>query len=323
MTGPAVVVYDPITTLRWDYDTERKILAREGVRLLLPANLAESRAMLPEADVVITSGRLPVEDLDLMTRTCAIVCYSVGMDGVDATRAAQLGITVTNVPDYCTEEVSDQAIAIFMALQRLLVPTAAAAAQGQWEVRDWDEFYRMRRVRGQQLGVVGVGRIGTRVAEKAMGLGMTVVGHDPYRTDAVVPLVSLADLLEQSDAVVLCAALTAQSRDVIDAAAIARMKPDAVLVNVARGGLVDEAALAAALRAGRLRGAGLDVREVEPTPQDADPLLGLRNVVLTQHVGATSVEAFADMHRFAAARVLEVLRANGRLAAAATEGRAS
>ncbi len=313
MTGPTVVVYDPITTLRWNYDTEREILAREGVRLLLPADLTESRAVLPEADVVITSGRLPVEDMDLMTRCCAIVCYSVGMDGVNAVRAAELGITVTNVPDYCTEEVSDQAIAIFMALQRLLVPTAAAGAQGQWEVRDWDEFYRIRRVRGQHLGVVGVGRIGTRVAEKAMGLGMTVLGHDPGRTEAVVPLVPLAELLERSDAVVLCAALTAESRHVIDAAAIARMKPDAVLVNVARGGLVDEAALAAALRAGRLRGAGLDVREVEPTPPETDPLLGLRNVVLTQHVGATSVEAFADMHTFAAARVLEMLRTNDRL----------
>ncbi|UWP79996.1 NAD(P)-dependent oxidoreductase [Dactylosporangium fulvum] len=315
MSEPTVAVYDPITTIRWNYDVERDILAAHGVALLLPPTLEEARAVLPRADVVVASGRLPSEELDLMTRCTTVLCYSVGMDGVDAARAAQLGIEVTNVPDYCTEEVSDQAIALFMALQRALVPTAAAATQGDWQVRHWDEFYRMRRVRGQTMGVVGLGRIGGRVAEKAQGLGMTAIAHDPYRADAPVPLLPLPELLERSDAVVLCAALTAESRHLIDAAAIARMRDDAVLVNVARGGLVDEAALAAALRAGRLRGAALDVREAEPPPPETDPLLGLRNVVLTQHVGATSVEAFADMHTFAAARILDALRRHGRLPA--------
>ncbi|MER7003868.1 NAD(P)-dependent oxidoreductase [Dactylosporangium sp. NPDC000555] len=315
MSEPVVVVYDPITTIRWNYDVERETLAEHGVTLLLPPTLDEARAVLPRADVVVASGKLPTAELDLMTRCVAVVCYSVGMDGVDATRAAQLGIEVTNVPDYCTEEVSDQAIALFLALQRALVPTAAAAATGQWQVRDWDEFYRMRRVRGQTMGVVGLGRIGRRVAEKAQGLGMTAIAHDPYPTDAPIPFLPLPELLERSDAVVLCAALTPESRHLIDAAAIARMRDDAVLVNVARGGLVDEAALAEALHAGRLRGAALDVREVEPTPPDSDPLLGMRNVVLTQHVGATSVEAFADMHVLAAARILDLLRRHGRLAA--------
>ena len=311
MSDPTVVVYDPITTIRWSYDVEREALAGKGVRLVLPADLAASRAALPEADVVVTSGHLPDDDLALMTRCRGIVCYSVGMDGVNASLAAEMGIEVTNLPGYCTEEVSDQAVAMLLALQRLLVPTAAAAARGEWEIRDWDEFYRMRRVRGQTVGVVGVGRIGTRVVEKVRGLDMTAIGHDPFRTEAPFPLVSLDELLERSDAVVLCAALTAGSRHVIDAAAIARMRDDAVLVNVARGGLVDEAALAAALRAGRLRGAALDVREVEPTPPDDDPLLGLRNVILTQHVGATSVEAFADIHTIAVERILDLLGRHG------------
>ena len=316
MSEPTVVIYDPITTLRWNYDTEREALAARGVRLVVPGDLTESRAALGTADLVVTSGRLPDEDLERMTKACAILCYSVGMDGVNAARAAELGITVANVPDYCTDEVSDQGIALLMAVQRLIVPTAAAAAQGQWEVRDWDEFYRIRRVPGQTCGVVGVGRIGSRFASKAQGLGMTVIGHDPYRQDAPIPLVPLAELLQRSDAVVLCAALTNGSRHLIDAAAIDLMRDDAILINGARGGLVDEAALAAALRAGRLRGAGLDVREVEPTPPGADPLLGLRNVVLTQHIGATSVEAFADIRRIAAERILALLSDNGRLGAA-------
>lgn len=312
MGAPTVVVYDPITTLRWSYDVERDTLAARGVDLVLPADLDAARKALPTADVVVASGRLPREELDLMTRCCGILCYSVGMDGVDTARAAELGIEVTNVPDYCTEEVSDQAIALLMAVQRALVPMASAAAAGRWEVRELPEFYMMRRVRGQRIGVVGLGRIGTRVAEKAHGLGMTVVAHDPYRTEAPFPLVPLNDLLDESDAVVLCAALTADSRHVLDAAAIGRLRPDAVVVNVARGGLIDEAALAAALKAGRLRGAGLDVREVEPPPVP-DPLSGLTNVVLTQHVGATSVEAFADMHTLSAARIIDLLDRHGRL----------
>ena len=316
MGGPTVVVYDPITTIRWNYDVERELLAARGVELVLPDDLESARKALPTADVVVASGKLPREELDLMTRCCGVLCYSVGMDGVDAARAAELGIEVTNVPGYCTEEVSDQAIALFMALQRALLPTASAAAAGNWQVRHLDVFYRMRRVKGQTLGVVGLGRIGTRVAEKAHGLGMTVLAHDPLRTEAPFPLLPLEELLERCDAVVLCAALTEDSRHVIDEAAIARMRQDAVIVNVARGGLIDERALAAALRAGHLRGAGLDVREVEPPPSP-DPLLGLPNVVLTQHVGATSVEAFADMHTFAAERILDLLEKHGRLAVAA------
>jgi D-3-phosphoglycerate dehydrogenase / 2-oxoglutarate reductase len=312
---PTVVVYDPITTLHWNYDVEQETLAAHGIRLVLPADVDEARIALPDADVVVASGHLPTADLELMTNCCAILCYSVGMDGVDSARARQLGMAVTNVPDYCTEEVSDHAIALMMAVQRLVVPLAMVGAAGQWEVREWPEFYSIRRVPGQTLGVVGVGRIGSRVAQKAQGLGMAVIGHDPYRESAPVPLVPLDELLERSDAVVLCAALTTGSRHLLDADALSRMRPDAVLVNVARGGLVDEAALADALRAGRLRAAALDVREVEPTPPDKDPLLGLRNVILTQHVGATSVEAFADMHTLAAARIVDLLTAHGRLAA--------
>jgi D-3-phosphoglycerate dehydrogenase len=312
---PTVVVYDPITTIRWSYEVEREALAARGIDLVLPADLAAARKALPTADAVVASGKLPRAELDLMTKCCGILCYSVGMDGVDSARAAELGIEVTNVPDYCTEEVSDHAIALLLAVQRGLVPMAIAAGAGNWEVRQLPEFYTIRRVRGQNVGVVGLGRIGSRVAEKAQGLGMTVTAHDPYRTEAPFPLLPLNDLLERSDAVVLCAALTADSRHVLDAAAIARMRPDAVVVNVARGGLIDEKALADALKAGKLRGAGLDVREAEPPPAD-DPLQGLPNVVLTQHVGATSVEAFADMHTLASARLIELLERHGRLAAA-------
>jgi D-3-phosphoglycerate dehydrogenase len=314
---PLVVVYDPIRTFPWTYEVEEAALAAHGARLALPETLEDARALLPEADVVVVSVRLPEADLRLLDRCCGILCYSVGKNGVDPAVAAELGIPVTNVPDYCTEEVSDHAVALLLALQRLVVPFAIEGAAGRWEVRDWPEFMTMRRLRGQVVGVAGVGRIGTRVAEKVRGLGMTAIGYDPFLAASPLDdmrMVSFDELLAESDAVVTCAALDEGSRGLFGREAFAAMKSDAVFVNVARGGLVDEAALADALRSGGLRGAALDVRTTEPTDPETDPLLGIRNVVLTQHVAATSIEAFADMHRLASERIVELLAAAGRIA---------
>jgi D-3-phosphoglycerate dehydrogenase len=315
---PQVLIYDPIVTLPWNYDTEREALREHGVDLVIPADESEALAALPHADVVVVSGRLPVQHLELARNCCGICCYSVGMDGVDAARAAELGIRVTNVPDYCTEDVADHAVALLLALQRCIVPFAVAAAAGRWAVRDRPEFYQIRRLRGQTVGVVGVGRIGTRVAEKCAGIGMTPIGYDPVRTEAPpgVPLVGLPELLSRSDAVVLCAALTDGNHRIIDATALQQMRPHCTVVNVARGGLVDEAALAEALRSGRIRAAGLDVRDPEPPDPARDPLRQLPNVVLTQHVAATSMEAFTDIRRLAAQQILGLLRDAGRLAGA-------
>jgi D-3-phosphoglycerate dehydrogenase len=315
---PQVLIYDPIVTLPWDYDTEREALREHGVELVIPANPSEAVAALPDADVVVVSQRIPNEHLELARNCCGICCYSVGMDGVDAALASGMGISVTNVPDYCTEDVADHAVALLLALQRCIVPFAVQAAAGRWSVRDRSEFYQIRRLRGQTVGVVGVGRIGTRVAEKCSGIGMTPIGYDPDRTagPAGVPLVDLPELLSRSDAIVLCAALTDGNRRIIDAAALQQMRPHCTVVNVARGGLVDETALAEALRSGRIRAAGLDVRDPEPPDPVLDPLRDLPNVVLTQHVAATSMEAFTDIRRLAARQILALLRDAGRLAGA-------
>ncbi|WP_116998969.1 NAD(P)-dependent oxidoreductase [Desertimonas flava] len=325
MTPPSptrVVVVDPITTIRWDYDHEADELARHGVELLLPADEREVETMVPTADLLVASGRLSDHLLRAAERACAVLCYSVGMDGVNRALADELGIEVSNVPGYCTEEVADHAITLLLAAQRMLVPCATLAARGEWQVRDRDDFYRIRRVAETTVGVVGLGRIGSRFAEKARGLGMTTIAHDPYLVESPhhdVELLGLDDLLQRADAVVLCAALSEESTGLIGARELDLMDPGAILVNVARGGLVDEGALADALRAGRLRAAALDVRNPEPPTAD-DPLRGLDNVVLTQHTAATSVEAFRDMHHFAARRIIELLTAHGRLPASLATG---
>jgi D-3-phosphoglycerate dehydrogenase len=313
-----VVVYDPITSLPWSYDIERRAFDAAGVELLVPDDLAHSRSLLPLADALIVSGKLPTADLELAARCAGICCYSVGMDGVDRVRAAELGIPVTNVPDYCTDEVSDHAMALLLSLQRVIVPMAAAAAAGRWEVRDRPDFYAIRRLRGQTVGIVGLGRIGIRVAEKCAGFGMRTIAYDPFRTAEVpgTPLVGLEELLDRADAVIICAAYSPDSHHLISTQELARLRPHCLLVNVSRGAFIDEAALAAALREGRLRGAGLDVRDPEPPDPATDPLAGLDSVVVTQHVAATSVEAMEDIHGLAAGRVIDLLRQAGRLAPA-------
>lgn len=312
---PKVLVYDPITSLPWSYEADRRALAAAGVDLLVPDDPEHARSLLPTADAVIVSSRLPAQDLELARRCVGICCYSVGMDGVDRELADRMGIRVGNVPDYCTDEVSDHALALLLALQRAIVPMATAAAAGHWDVRDRPEFYAVRRLRGQTVGILGLGRIGIRVAEKCAGFGMHTIAHDPFRTEPVpgTPLVGLAELLDRSDAVVICAAYSPESHHLISTRELARLRPHCLLVNVSRGAFVDERALAQALRDGRLRGAALDVRDPEPPDPAADPLAGLDSVILTQHIAATSIEAMADIHELAAKRVLELLRAGGRL----------
>lgn len=325
-TRPLVVVYNPITSIRWDYDHEQAELDGRDVRFELADTPERKAELLPQADVVIVSKHIPDEALATMTNCCGIQCYSVGMDGVNAELAAEMGIAISNVPGYCTEEVSDHGIALLMALHRVIVPFATAAAAGSWAIQGRDDFYKIRRVCETTLGVIGVGRIGSRTAQKARGLGMTTIGFDPYADQASLPDVELLDLdevLRRSDAVILCAALTSGSKNLIGAAELAHMRPDAMLVNVARGGLIDELALADALRNGRLRAAALDVRSPEPPDPDTDPLAGMDNVVLTQHVASVSIEASRDMHHLAIGHVIRMLEENGRLATTTTGGTTS
>lgn len=311
---PKVLIFDPIRDLDWSYERERDLLAAEGVELVVPETAHASEEQLREADVLIVSDPFPSDLLELLTGHCrGIICYSVGMDAVDADAAERAGIPVTNVAGYCTDEVSDHAMALLLALQRRLPSFLESAQDGEWDVYDGDSFYGIRRMRGQTVGIVGLGRIGSLVAHKCAAFGMKVLAYDPYLERSPITeadLVDLDGLLASSDVVILCSALTSSARRLIDAGRIARMRPGALLVNVARGGLVDEAALCEALTSGALGGAALDVRASEPPP-DPDPLRGLPNVLLTQHMAATSQEARDDLHVFAARRAAELLAASG------------
>ena len=217
---------------------------------------------------------------------------------------------VTNVPDYCVDEVSDHALGLLLAVTRRIVPLDRAVRDGVWDTAA--VAGPVRRLRGRRLGIVGFGRLGRSFAAKAQALGLEVVAYDPNVADgdieaAGVRSLSLDALIASSDIVSLHVPLTPQTRHLLDRQRIDSLPAGAVLLNTARGGLVDEDALAAALREGRLGGAGLDVFETEPPPRD-HPLLGLPNVVVSSHSSHYSLEAGADMRAKAFGNVARVLR---------------
>ena len=315
---PSVVVFDPIPG-DWSFDAEAGVLADRGVDLLVPPSEAAADAAIRGADAIIVTGvrRLDADCIASLERCAGILCYSIGMDKVDGPAASAAGIPVRNVPDYCTDEVSDHALTLLLAAQRRLLPIATATALGEWPLRDRSQIAGIHRLRGQTLGIAGAGRTGRLVARKARGFGFRTIAHDPYidaTGDDELELVDIDELLARSDAIVICAALSPGAPPLISRAALERSRWGLILVNVARGGHIDEDALADALRDGRVAVAALDVRASEP-PTQPDPLIGLPNVILTPHVAASSREAAQDLHRLAAGYVLGLLEDAGRIPA--------
>ncbi len=250
-------------------------------------------ANVRDADVVLTAAAsITRRVLDSLPRCRAVVRYGIGLDRVDVDAATDNGIVVAHVLDFCTEEVSNHAIALLLALARGLMPLHRDTVAGRWQR---GQAWRLAPVHGQTLGIVGYGNIGRAVARKALAFGLRVLAHDPYRDpraigETGVRPVSLQELLAESDYVSLHTPLTPETRYLIGAAELKSMKPTAVLVNTARGPVVDEAALVQALTSGDIAAAGLDVFEDEPLPPDS-PLCRLDNVVLTPHVASVSPEA--------------------------------
>jgi D-3-phosphoglycerate dehydrogenase len=205
---------------------------------------------------------------------------------VDLTAATERLIPVSNTPAYCTEEVATHALALLLAVARKLPLIMPKTRAGYWDYNFTRPLYSLR---GRMLGIIGLGRVGRALVPKARALGLRLGAYDPYVHDdifaltGVQPFYELEQLLREADYLSIHAPLTAETHRMIDAAALGLMKPAALLINTARGQIVDEAALAEALRNGRLGGAGIDVLETEPPAPD-NPLLALANVLVTPHV---------------------------------------
>ena len=272
--------------------------------------MTEARAieLLHDADGAIISS-MPITSavLDKVPRLKVIALRGVGYDSVDVSAATARGIPVAVAPGF-TDSVADYVFGLLLAVARQVAQADRVVRGGRWEV------LVSTNIAGKTLGIIGLGRIGKAVARRARGFDMPILATDVVQDEAFaaahgVEYVTLEELLRRADMVSINAPLQGDTRHLIDAQALASMKPTAYLINTARGDLVDEAALAAALRAGRLAGAGLDVFHDEPL-QDS-PLRGLDNVVLSPHLAAYSREGLRETGVLAARAVLAVL-AGGR-----------
>jgi D-3-phosphoglycerate dehydrogenase / 2-oxoglutarate reductase len=251
---------------------------------------------------------MPPEVIDALEGCRIIARYGIGVDTIDVAAATERGILVTNVPDYCIDEVSDHALALILGLTRRILRLDRAVRSGGWNVGDASPMHRLR---GQRLGLVGFGRIARALATKAEAVGFVVLATDPYVDDEAIAAAGVVPrqldvLLSEADIVSIHAPLTAQSRHLIDAKAIARMRQGAFLVNTSRGALVDTDALRGALVDGRLGGVGLDVLESEP-PDAGDPLLQHPDAIVTPHAAFASEQSVLELRRKATEQVVAAL----------------
>lgn len=301
-----------VTDYAWpNLETEQAILAPIGVELVVAqrGDPDELIALAQDVDAILCCWKpLPPAALDVAP-ACRIVCrYGIGLDNIPVAHATQLGIVVTNVPDFCQEEVADHALALILACARRIVAFTQATRAGVWN----PQMGRgMPRLRGQVLGLVGYGAIARTLAEKARGIGLEVMAYTPrLAADALAPwgraTNNLHELLAAADYVSLHLPLTAETRHMIDATALAAMKPSAYLINTSRGAMIDEAALLVALRDRTIAGAALDVLSQEPPPAD-HPLLSLGNVLVTPHAAFYSESAIKELTSKAAAQVAQAL----------------
>lgn len=249
-------------------------------------------------------------------KTCKVIArYGVGVDIVDVKAATERGIMVTNVQDYCTDEVADHAISLWLTLARKLSDYNAATHKGIWK---WQSARPVYRLRGRTLGIVSLGKIGRAIAERAKAFGVRIIAFDPYLDPAVarrhgVELVEKATLLARSNYILMQAPMTPETRHFLSDAEFAAMQPGTILVNTGRGPTVDNKALYRALTEGTLAGAGLDDPEEEPAkranwdPAD-NPIFTLPNVIVTPHAAYYSEESIQQARETAASEVARVLR---------------
>jgi D-3-phosphoglycerate dehydrogenase len=289
----------------------QQVLAELNAKLHL-ASAATPEAILAvarQADaLMVTYAKISGDIIQQLERCRIIARFGIGIDNIDLDTATQAGIVVTYVPDYCIDEVSDHAMALLLALARKVTYANQLVQAGRWEMPAVVPLHRLRR---RILGLVGFGKIPQLLAPKAQAFGLKVITFDPYVSDELtssrgVERVAFEQLLQNSDYISIHAPLTPQTHHLFNAQAFQQMKREALLINTARGPLVDVEALAVALDEGRLAGAALDVLPVEP-PSPNSPLLGRDNVLLTPHTAFYSEEALLDLQTKAAQDVVQVL----------------
>lgn len=308
MAGPIIAVADSVFP---SLDPAKAALAKLNptIRMSKSSSADDILAVAKDADaILVTYAKITRDIIGQLTKCKAIGRFGLGVDNIDLVAAKEKGILVNYVPDYCIREVSDHAMAMLLALIRKIPFSNKLVQSGRWEM---PAVVPIRRLEGTTLGLLGFGHIPRLVAPKAQAFGMKVIAYDPYiKPEQFKALnvegVDLDTLLKNSDYISVHAPLLPTTRGMLNAAAFAKMKKGVLIVNTARGPLIDEATLVAALDSGQVGGAGLDVVAAEPLAKDS-PLLGRDNVILSPHTGFYSIEALNELQTKCAADVARVL----------------
>jgi D-3-phosphoglycerate dehydrogenase len=278
------------------------------VRTDLKGDALKEALRAADGVIVRSKPQVTAAELDDPGQLRVIVRAGVGVDNIDVEAATRRGILVMNTPGGNTVSTAEHTITLMLALSRHTPAADASTRAGKWERNK----FLGSQLAGKTLGVVGLGRVGREVARRALGLDMKVIGYDPFMAPAgaaqmgVETVASLDQMLPRCDYLTMHTPLTDETRDLLGAAQLARLPREARVINCARGGIINEAALAEALKSGHLAGAALDVYAEEPPPPD-HPLLKLPNVVLTPHLSASTVEAQVSVAREAAQLMIDYL----------------
>lgn len=292
-------------------DPEREVLGELDAELVSGQCKSREEAieLVRGADAVLNCYFKPVDGdvMDAMPNCRVIVRYGIGVDSIDVQAATARGIMVANVPDYCIEEVSDQAVAMMLSLVRKLPVADSGVRSGDWQL---GRLKPLKRMSALTVGIIGMGRIGRAIASKTAAFGSKIIFFDPYCKDAgtTARSVDLDTLCAESDAVIVQAPATADTYHLLNEQAFGSMTKKPVIVNCARGELIDTSALITALDEGRISGAALDVLEGAPPLPENSPLLEFDNVILAPHSAWFSEEALVSLQRLAAMEVARVLR---------------
>lgn len=298
-----------ITDYAWpDVEIERRTLAEVDAELIVAEKAQQNAAGLAalarqhQVEAIMTNWAKVPREVIAASGKCRIVSrLGIGLDNIDVAYCTEVRIPVTNVPDYCLIEVAEHALALLLSLSRKVSFYHQQTKQGTYQLQAGP---KLRRIEGQTLGIVGLGNIGRKLAAKALSLGLRIVATSRSRKEPMpgVEFVSLDELLAHSDYVSLHTPFTPDTKQMIGAAQFAQMKPSAYLINTARGGLIDHAALAAALDSGKLAGAALDVQDPEP-PDLSQPPYSDPRVIVTPHAAFVSEESLENLRRRVARQV--------------------
>jgi len=284
-----------------------KIIEEAGIEVVNQPDITpeELIKVIPDFPCMVVRSRTKVtkEVLDAGTFLKSVVRAGVGLDNIDIGYAKEKGVKVLNTPSASTQSVAELTVAYLMALARNIPLMTASMKAGKWEKKS----FLGSEVSGKKLGLIGSGRIGQAVADRAIALGMTVVAYDPYVTQLPnITLMELDDLLSEADYISLHIPHTDETHNILDASAFAKMKDGVRIINCARGGTIDEEALYQAIQSGKVSGAAMDVFAEEPL---IDPkLFSLDQVIGSPHIGAGTTEAKERVGQVAAEKVIETLK---------------